>query len=443
MLLWTIIEVAVNILQGCMMVQFMKNRLHHQNHHYRADVLCVSLIALFFSLYLFCNVPIPELAVFVIPLIYGVIITDEKWYVAVFWALVLCLEFTTIVSMLLHIFLFLPGFSDQAIVNASWQRLLFILVSNAVLASTLYAISRIRIVHFALNWKPLLLFILLNFGLSVTEESVYYVQQMYQTPEDMWSFLAAYLGIAFCTFLSIFLFSQLSLSVQREEQIQQEFRSVEQSKRYNEEIQAMYAQLQKERHDFKQQVQLLQQMLSSYNQQNATQYLTQYQQKLMDDMHYLTGSPAVDAMLTAKSLMMTRSGISFRYTAYPLTELPIDDVDFCTILGNILDNAIEGTQRLKEPGCAQPIHLTFSRSWDMFYIFCTNECVPQTIHYGEKGWMSSKAEDGTQHGIGIRSVQQIVQKAEGRYAFCVDKNIVRVKVVLPFRSKVKNEESAC
>ena len=434
MLLWTIFEIGVNILQGYMMAQFMKSRLHHHNHHRHATVLCISLIAVYFTLDSLFHISIPELAVFLIPLIYGMIITDEKWYVAVFWTLVLMLEFTTIVSLLLHISLFLPGFSDQAIASASWQRLLFVLVSNAMLIAALYTISHIRIVHFVLNWKPLLLFIVLNLALSVTEEAVYHVQQTSLAPVDIWPFLSAYLGIAFSTFLSIFLFSQLSLSTQREAQIQQELRSVTQSRRYNQEIQAMYAQLQKERHDFKQQVQVLQQMSSSHNQQNITQYMANYQQKLLENTPYLTGSPAVDAMLTAKSLIMTNSGISFRYTTYPLTELPIDDVDFCTILGNILDNAIEGTQRLKEPCQAQPIHLTFSRSWDVFYIFCTNECVPETIQHDDTGWISSKAKDGMRHGIGIRSVQQIVQKAEGRYSFYIDGNLMKVKVVLPFRN---------
>ena len=430
--MWNLFEICVNIFQGCMMVQFLKRRVHPVLSHRTIDIVCVLLISLFFSLY--ANMPswIPETIIFSIPLLYAVIITRGKWVSSLYWAMVLALEFMTIVSMLLRVFILLPGMTEETLTGKTWQHIVFVLLSNAVLAGMLHAISKIRISQFSLSWQPLLLFIAMNAGLAIAEEAVYQVQRSMQSDLIILPFLCAYLGILECTVLSVFLFGQLSLSVQREETFQQEIRLMKQSRRYNQEIQAMYAQLQNERHDFKQQVQVLQHMLSEGGNRDAARYMEQYQQKIVQNVTFLTGSTAVDALLTSKSMMISQVGLHFHYTTYPLSELPIDTVDFCTILGNILDNAIEGTLRLAEPSNAQPINLTFSRSWDMFYIYCTNECAPETIHYIANGWATSKADDEIHHGIGIRSIQQIVQKAEGRCYFNVAGNIWQAKIVLPF-----------
>lgn len=148
----------------------------------------------------------------------------------------------------------------------------------------------------------------------------------------------------------------------------------------------------------------------------------------------MTGSTAVDALLMAKSLTMKRNQLLFLYTPYPLNELPVREPDFCTIVGNLLDNAIEGCLRIPEPDGPLTIHLTFSRSWDMFYIYCTNPCNTATIQMKSGRWISSKEREGQAgiHAIGIRSIEHIVKAAEGRCAFTIKDDIFSAKVVIPY-----------
>lgn len=84
----------------------------------------------------------------------------------------------------------------------------------------------------------------------------------------------------------------------------------------------------------------------------------------MDD--FLTGSISVDALLTAKSLACKHHNISLHVSQCPLNSLPISEVDFCTILGNLLDNAIEGNVCIVNKSIEKWINLSFSRVWDMF-----------------------------------------------------------------------------
>lgn len=152
----------------------------------------------------------------------------------------------------------------------------------------------------------------------------------------------------------------------------------------------------------------------------------------------VTGSPEVDALLTAKRRTMHEKGIEFKLTPYPLASLPIATSDFCAILGNLLDNAIEGIQRITEPPAKPLIHLAFSRSWDMFYVYCTNPCEPSTLVQKKGLFLTSKmkSEPGL-HGIGLHSIEAIAERAEGRVEFYTEENEFHAKVVLPFLNERK------
>ena len=90
------------------MLLFIKSRLHIIRHCWYADVLFVMLVTGFFSLYIFAKLPISDLVVFGIPLVYALLMADEKWYLSVFWSLMLGLIFASGTSITLNIFMCIP-----------------------------------------------------------------------------------------------------------------------------------------------------------------------------------------------------------------------------------------------------------------------------------------------------------------------------------------------
>ena len=84
------------------------------------------------------------------------------------------------------------------------------------------------------------------------------------------------------------------------------------------------------------------------------------------------------------------------------------------------------------------IHLTFSRSWNMFYIYCENPCDPASIIASKGRFVSSKKKDEPGlHGIGLHSIETIVQRAEGRVEFCVEGDVFHAKVVVPYLKQME------
>lgn len=436
--MWIAFELLVDAFQAFMMLTFMKNRLHICKRHRYADALCMLSITVFFAIYEFFEIPISDVVVFVIPMIYGLSVADDKWYIVLFWSLVLGVIFMATVSLSLHIFMSIPQISYDDLMNDTAGRLAFVVATNLTLLLILYAASKIKTDISSPAWPALLLFVLMNIALIIVEESVFSLQLKLLSDYgniDKAPFFLAYVGILLCTLFSILLFHMMSKSADRENRYKMEANTMALSRQHIQELERMYADLRVQRHDFKQHFQALEEMVDLGGNREAVSYLADYKAKLSDKELFMTGCIAVDALLAAKYLTMQKEGLAFRYTAYPLNELPIGEVDFCAILGNILDNAIEGSLRISNKADIKPIHLTFSRSWDMFYIFCTNSCNSQTLQKGKAGWVSSKEKDGIHgsHGIGIRNIERIVGDAEGRCSFAAENNVFQVKVVLPFQ----------
>lgn len=435
MFVWNLFEWSINLLQGLMMLLFMKSRLHIRRTIPVADALCALTVAVFLALYDFVEMPVPDIIVFVIPLVYGLVMTEDPWYMAVFWSLMLGLIFAVSTSLMMHLCTSIPGISDAVLIADTRGHLFFVLATNAVLFLLLYAVGRIHVGDSIPMWS-LLLLVAMNGALFAAEEAVYALQLQLTLSALVIKphktiFFTIYLCMLICVALSILLFRMMAENAERENRYKLEASTLALSQQHVRELERMYADYQAHRHDLKQHVQTLEEMVSMGGGEEAATYLASYQKRLVESELFMTGCIAVDALLTAKYLTMRKHGMTFTYSAYPLNELPIDETDFCSIVGNLLDNAIEGTLRVQPLEAALPIHLTFSRSWDMFYIFCTNSCNPQTIQRGKHGWQSSKERDGSPHAIGIRSITSIAEAVEGRCAFSVQDSVFHAKVVLP------------
>ena len=440
--MWIAFEIFVNFFQAFLVLWFVKSRLHIARKNLALDAGCVLLVGLYTSFYLFYDVPVPDAFVFFIPFGYALAVADDKWYVSAFWASILALLFLSIISLSLHVFMTIPGGSYEKLMQMTWGRFAFVMVTNAILTIMVYAISKLKKDYSSPYRLTLVLFLAANVALFTVEEALYKLQlQIDSASLNTNAFFWAYIALFACTLLIILLYHNMSLSVERETRYRAEATVAAQSKQFQAEIEMLYNNLRIKAHDFKHHYEALKEMVRKGNSEEAKAYLASYQQSICKEELILTGSTAVDSLLLAKVLTMKKMGITFRYSPYPLDQLPIEEPDFCTIIGNLLDNAIEGTLRVDPTSTPLTIHLTFSRSWDMFYIYCANPCNAQTIKKSNGAWLSSKEADGLPglHAVGIRSMQQIVQRAEGRCSFASDNGVFNVKIVLPCKT-VETEE---
>ena len=126
---------------------------------------------------------------------------------------------------------------------------------------------------------------------------------------------------------------------------------------------------------------------------------------------------------------MERAGIHFEFVEYPLKPLPIPEQQFCVLISNLLDNAIEGVMRLPATKSQRHVKLIFSKVWEMFFITCTNDADETRIIRSGDAFLSVKPHPEL-HGFGTKSIKKIVSEAGGTVEFDIKQGQFTVRIML-------------
>lgn len=126
-----------------------------------------------------------------------------------------------------------------------------------------------------------------------------------------------------------------------------------------------------------------------------------------------TGVGIVDAVLNVKKELAEEKGFCLDIDAELPANTGIDAGDFCAILGNLLDNAIESMERQEAGGSAEPIRVSLRRINHFLMIQVSNPCREQCLE--KRGPFRSLKADAARHGWGLKSVKRAVLKYGGSF----------------------------
>ena len=146
----------------------------------------------------------------------------------------------------------------------------------------------------------------------------------------------------------------------------------------------------------------------------------------------------LNAMLTERKAYADVCGAALELEiAEPLYLQNIDDVDLITLIGNLLDNAIEAEIHAHERnGVLCRIHM----SGNGFHVIIQidnsyTEKIAETEH------LQHPNNIGNKHGIGLKSVKEVVRKYGGVFDCWQSDGRYSVKVILPVQAETENEVS--
>lgn len=128
------------------------------------------------------------------------------------------------------------------------------------------------------------------------------------------------------------------------------------------------------------------------------------------DAYVKTGNSALDTILTEKGMLCAKYDIRFSCNVQAPHIDRIDVIDLYTILGNILDNAIECVRQYEDKD-KRVISLSILEKGSMLNVFADNY-YDGTLELRDGLPVTSKA-DKNYHGYGVRSVRMIAQKYGG------------------------------
>jgi sensor histidine kinase YesM len=140
-----------------------------------------------------------------------------------------------------------------------------------------------------------------------------------------------------------------------------------------------------------------------------------------------TGNEALDIVLTQKSLLCTSKKIRFTYIIDGKSFDFMDKTDITSLFGNILDNAIEATE--KETADDRLIKLQASLRNDFLSI--TEENYSHTPLTFKDGLPITTKDDKSLHGYGFKSLRYLVDKYHGNMSVAQEDNVFRLSLFIP------------
>lgn len=167
-------------------------------------------------------------------------------------------------------------------------------------------------------------------------------------------------------------------------------------------------------------------------------YTEQYHNTLTTTQSAIaTGNIAIDCILTAKLDYAEKHGIKTEYSIMAPENFPLDSVELSSILGNIWNNSIEAGERLiiSNPTEHPYIYFYIKPYQNMILIHIENN-YDGVIKCSIDGDILS-VKRGKEHGLGIRRVKELVEKADGVLQITSDNKIFSVHIMIPDKENDK------
>lgn len=225
--------------------------------------------------------------------------------------------------------------------------------------------------------------------------------------------------------------SQLYETKMRNEQLEYE-RSTQY--RYYEKINELQHEIMKYRHDFNN---VLTTAMNLYTYpdtaEKGKEMLDELSRKNQSNkMPFYCANNIVNAILWDKSNTAKESGVTLDCDASLSNDIPVDDVDLCCLIVNMLDNAIRGAKAAEND---KSIGIKIKEENGRIYISVSNYADMPDFESTEK-LPSTKANKN--HGYGTEIIRSIVQKYDGDVLFtCKDR---KFSTALSIRIKGKDQK---
>lgn len=200
------------------------------------------------------------------------------------------------------------------------------------------------------------------------------------------------------------------------------------------EIQNMYRQVRGWRHDYRNHINNMKIQLSQENYDGLSDYLNE----LADDLDTVdtvikTGNVMADAILNSKLNVAEKMNVQLNVKANVPEMLPMSDVELCSVLGNMLDNAVEACSTLPEEERFMRVYI--GKLKGQLYLSVQNSAGKVRK---EKGSYLSTKEDASSstklHGYGLFRIDRVAKKYGGYVNRQNEEGIFATEIMIPLKT---------
>lgn len=192
------------------------------------------------------------------------------------------------------------------------------------------------------------------------------------------------------------------------------------------EIRQLHQNARKLKHDIKNHLMVIASYINDGNYEQAKLYTSDILDKFNGMHSYVeTGNELMNHIINEKLQYARELGISVKAEIENLSFKRMKSIDFSAVLSNLLDNAIEASQR--EKNRELHVQITGCRGYETI---CVKNRVEASVLEHNPELKSTKKEKDN-HGLGIAQIKSIIDEYEGMYDFYEENKFFCVKVFIP------------
>ena len=154
-------------------------------------------------------------------------------------------------------------------------------------------------------------------------------------------------------------------------------------------------------------------------------YRSEYMVDMID-----CGNNIVNAILNQKAAYAQSRDITVHIQAALPESIGISDVQFCAVISNLFDNAIEAAEKTEHP----TIEMNIKLIKNYLSIVCKNTVSHDVLKDNPN--LHTTKSNKSDHGIGLQVVHNIVEEHDGMIQFEMEDNKFKASVMLQIESQV-------
>lgn len=182
------------------------------------------------------------------------------------------------------------------------------------------------------------------------------------------------------------------------------------------------------KHDLKNYLLPLQEAMETMPQSEMVKVWEKINQKIEDVQTLIqTGNSYVDSMINTKITLARSEKVDVKCTILSKME-GIDDLEFCSVFGNLMDNAIEAERKVTEK---KEIIIFIEEKMGYLRLEIQNKIEKSVLN--ENSSLNTTKKDTSSHGIGHKSVKRTMQKVGGALKYYETGDLFCAEAVFPIK----------
>lgn len=232
--------------------------------------------------------------------------------------------------------------------------------------------------------------------------------------------------VLFISGVTIILSYKLTNLANKELEYQLKMQQIELENKLNEDLSAVVQNLRSLRHDMNNHIGIIRGLSANKEYDLLDDYLNEVYSTVANanDFIFVENQP-LQILLNSKISKAQQKNIKLD-TEIVVNEIKISDKDMCALLGNIIDNAFEATEKLETD---RYVKLIIKEKNSGCFIHCENTYAEAPVIVDGKFITSKRAT--LEHGIGTENIKSIVKKYNGTIDFSVEE-MFTVNIVIPY-----------